>query len=355
MANKLIIIDMFPIDNGIKHLYFRYEHIGFGYMCQHYLLSKQARTLRLAEVLRLSDEEAYLRFRAIRFAENNGEPFCGKCGCADVYEFKSRKIFKCSGCKAQFSLTSQTIFANRKLAIRDILAAVAIFMNGAKGHSALQLSRDLGVQYKTAFVLSHKIREAMASQIPTELSGQVEVDGAYFGGYVKPRNYKENRRDRRFAENQSGKRKVVVAMRERSGNTSTQVFTTENESIETIRATVTPGSTIHADEAASWDQLHALYDVKRINHSEAYSHDGACTNQAESFFSRLRRAEIGVHHHIRQRYLNAYASEMAWRENHRRRSNGDQYLLTMHAAAHHPISKQWKGYWQRSMKHAARI
>ena len=81
-------------------------------------------------------------------------------------------------------------------------------MNGAKGHSALQLSRDLGVQYKTAFVLSHKIREAMASQIPAELSGEVEVDGAYFGGYVKPRNYKENRRDRRLAENQSGKRKL---------------------------------------------------------------------------------------------------------------------------------------------------
>lgn len=56
-------------------------------------------------------------------------------------------------------------------------------MNGAKGHSALQLSRDLGVQYKAAFVLPHKIREAMASQIPAELSGEVEVDGAYFGGY----------------------------------------------------------------------------------------------------------------------------------------------------------------------------
>jgi len=339
------------LDNDIKHTYKRYEDIGFRYMCQHFLLSKEARTLSLGKVLRLSDEEAYAAFKAIRFAENSGEPFCAKCGCADVYEFKSRKIFKCTGCKAQFSLTSQTIFANRKLAIRDILAAIAIFMNGAKGHSALQLSRDLGVQYKTAFVLSHKIREAMASQIPAELSGEVEVDGAYFGGYVKPRNYKENRRDRRLAENQTGKRQVVVAMRERNGNTTTQVFTAENEAVETIRATVTPGSTIHADEAASWDQLHALYDVKRINHSEAYSHDGACTNQAESFFSRLRRAEIGIHHHIRHRYLNAYASEMAWRENHCRRSNGDQYLLTVHAAAHHPISKQWKGYWQRSAKH----
>jgi hypothetical protein len=64
-------------------------------------------------------------------------------------------------------------------------------MNGAKGHSALQLSRDLNVQYKTAYVMAMKIREAMASQIPNKLSGDVEIDGAYFGGYVKPRNYKE--------------------------------------------------------------------------------------------------------------------------------------------------------------------
>ena len=136
IANKIIIIDMFPIDNDINHSYIRYEYIGFDYMCQHFLLCKEARTLNLGKVMRLSDDEAYAAFKAIRFSENSGEPFCPNCGCADVYEFKARKIFKCAGCKAQFSLTSQTIFANRKLAIRDILAAIAIFMNGAKGHSA---------------------------------------------------------------------------------------------------------------------------------------------------------------------------------------------------------------------------
>jgi transposase-like protein len=338
---------MFPIDNDIKPHYNRYEHIGFDEMCQHFLLSKEARTLSLGKVLRLSDDEAYAAFKAVRFSENGGEAVCPKCSGIDVYEFKSRKIFKCAACQSQFSLTSGTIFANRKLAIRDILAAIAIFVNGAKGHSALQLSRDLGVQYKTAFVLSHKIREALASQVPAELSGEVEVDGAYFGGYVKPRNYKENRRDRRLAQNQTGKRRVVVVMRERGGNAATHVFKAEGEAIETISARVVPGSTIHADEAASWDALHGLYDVKRINHSEAYSHDGACTNQAESFFSRLRRAEVGIHHHIRRRYLHAYASEMAWRENHRRESNGAQYMKMIQAVTHNGVSSQWKGYWQR--------
>lgn len=350
LANNIIINDMFPIDNGRRHTYNRYVPIGFGYMSQHFLLTKEARTLSLADVLRLSDEAAYARFKAIRFSENGGEPFCPKCGCADAYEFQARKIFKCAACKSQFSLTSGTIFASRKLAIRDILAAIAIFMNGAKGHSALQLSRDLNVQYKTAFVLTHKIREAMASQMPTTLAGQVEIDGAYFGGYVKPRNYKENRHDRRKTENQTGKRKVVVVMRERGGNAVTRIFGSEHEAVKDIIATVAPGSTLHADEASSWDSLHTFFDAKRINHSQAYSHNGACTNQAESFFSRLRRAEIGIHHHIRSRYLHSYASEMAWRENHRRESNGAQYILTAHAAAHHPISRQWCGYWQRSMK-----
>ncbi len=74
----------------------------------------------------------------------------------------------------------------------------------------------------------------------------------------------------------------------------------------------------------------------------------ADTNQAESYFSRLRRSEIGVHHHISGRYLHSYADEMAWREDNRRKPNGAQYLLVAAAALGHPVSREWKGYWQRS-------
>src|SRR6185369_15632642 len=115
-----------------------------------------------------------------------------------------------------FSVTSGTIFASHKLPIRDYLLAIAIFVNGAKGHSALQLSRDLDCQYKTAFVLAHKLREAMAAESEGRtVSGSVEIDGAYFGGYIKPANHKENRVDRRRLLNQNGKRRCVVIMRER--------------------------------------------------------------------------------------------------------------------------------------------
>ena len=68
------------------------------------------------------------------------------------------------------------------------------------------------------------------------------------------------------------------------------------------------------DEAASWDNLHERFEVKRINHQEAYSLDGASTNWAEEYFSRLRRAEIGIHHHIAGAYLLRYAQESSWRE-----------------------------------------
>ncbi|TNE42727.1 MAG: IS1595 family transposase [Alphaproteobacteria bacterium] len=318
-------------------------------MAQHFLLSKKARTLSLAKVMRLSEEESFDLFRAIRWPENEGEPICPRCGGVDSYKYNARKIFKCKACHSQYSVTTGTIFASRKLAFRDILAAIAIFMNGAKGVSALQLSRDLDVQYKTAFVLAHKLREALGAEVHGEvINGEVEVDGAYFGGYVKPANNKANRRDRRLSENQSGKRRVVVAMREREGTTVPHVFDAEADAVEMIAQRVERGSTIYADEASHWDILHARYRTYRINHSECYSTEEANTNLIESFFSRLRRAEIGTHHHISGKYLNAYANEMAWREDNRRVSNGEQFVMATAAALAHPVSRQWKGYWQRS-------
>jgi transposase-like protein len=277
-----------------------------------------------------------------------GEPVCPRCKCAAVYAYTTRKLWKCKACAHQFSVTSGTIFASRKLPIRDDLMAIAIFVNGVKGHSALQLSRDLSVQYKTAFVLSHKLREAVAAESKNRTaSGDVEIDGAYFGGYVKPANRKEDRIDRRLLEHQTGKRRVVVIMRERAGRTLPFVFRSEDQSLPIIANRIAAGSTVYADEAAHWDVLHARFLTKRVNHSVAYSENGVTTNQAESFFSRLRRAEIGMHHHIAGPYLASYSSEIAWREDNRRRSNGELYLAMADAALKHPVSRQWKGYWQR--------
>jgi transposase-like protein len=318
-------------------------------MSQHFLLSTAARSLSLARVARMSDAEAAEAFKQIRWSATGGEPNCPRCGCLGVHAYQTRALFKCKACEHQFSVTSGTIFASRKLSLRTVLLAIAIFVNGAKGHSALQLSRDIDVQYKTAFVLSHKIREALAAEnANATVSGDVAVDGAYFGGHVRPANHRENRVDRRLAVNQTGKRRVVVIAREKGGKTLPFVFKSEPEALETLGQRIEVGSTVHADEATHWDALHSRYLTKRINHQVAYSTDGACTNDAESFFSRLRRCEIGIRHHIAGPYLNAYAAEMAWREDNRRRSNGEQYLIAVNAVLAHAVSRQWKGYWQRS-------
>src|SRR5689334_14105292 len=113
------------------------------FVAQHFLLSAKARTLSLAKVLRMSEKEAFETFKAIRWVDHGGQPVCPHCACMAVYSYKARRIFKCKGCNKQFSVTSGTCFASRKMEIRNILAAIAIFVNGAKGHSALQLSRDL--------------------------------------------------------------------------------------------------------------------------------------------------------------------------------------------------------------------
>src|SRR5476649_2659046 len=95
-------------------------------MSQHFLLSAKARTLSLAQVMRLSDAEAYETFKAIRWADNDGKPFCAKCGGVTIYEYSSERIFRCKACKAKFTVTSGTIFASRKMPVRDLLAAIAI-------------------------------------------------------------------------------------------------------------------------------------------------------------------------------------------------------------------------------------
>ena len=125
-------------------------------------------------------------YAAALAGETGGEPVCPACGCVACYEFRTRRLFKCKGCDKQFSVTSGTTFHGRKLPMRDYLMAIAIFANAHKGISALQLGRDLDVSYKTAFVLAHKLREAMAAdQAKYQPRGEVEIDGCHIGGSIR--------------------------------------------------------------------------------------------------------------------------------------------------------------------------
>ena len=324
-------------------------------MAQHFLLSAKARTLSIAQVLRMTDAQAETVFAAIRWADTEGKAVCPHCACPTCYEARRPNgalRFRCKACRKDFSLTSGTLFAFHKMPLRTYLAAIVIFCNEVKGKSALALSRDLGVQYKTAFVLAHKLREAMSTEVRGyQLGGAgkvVEIDGGYFGGYVKPANHKENRRDRRLAKNQNGKRQCVVVIRERDGKVLPNAFRSESAALSFIRNRVARETEIMVDDSTAWADLSARYVVKTINHQLAYSEAGACTNGAESFFSRMRRAEQGHHHHIAGVYLGRYAQESAWREDHRRMDNGSQVRGVVALALAAKPSVDFCGYWQRA-------
>lgn len=326
-------------------------------MAQHFLLSSAAKSLSLAAVFTMKDAEAEMMLRRIRWADTSGEPVCSHCGGLDAYDcrrLKGAPRFRCRSCKKDFTITSGTLFASHKLPLRCYLAAIAIFCNEVKGKSALALSRDLCVSYKCAFVLLHKLREAMAEELKGRTIGGegkvAEVDGGHFGGYVRPANLHINRRDRRYAGNQSGKRKAVVIVRERGGNSVPAVFKTEGQAIRFIQQRIKPGTVVNADESPAWNALHGRFEMKRINHQEAYSFQGACTNWAEEFFSRMRRAEIGHHHHIAGDYLLRYAQEATWREDNRRVSNGDQVKRLAALAMKRGKSVDFTGYWQRHVE-----
>jgi transposase-like protein len=322
-------------------------------MAQHFLLSAKARTLSLKAIYAAGEDKAYETFRKLRWPSTDGEPVCPRCGSLDAYALKGRRQFTCSDCRHRFSVTSGTILASRKLKFTDLLAAICILMNGAKGISALQLARDLDCQHKTAFVLAHKLREAIAVETKgMTLEGEVEVDGAHFGGHIRPANFRENRKDRRLAEHQTGKRRVVIAFRQRKGRTRTFVTTNEGDGVGIAKQIVSRLATMHADEASHWDALHAGWHTLRINHSQAYSDEG-CTNQAESFFSRLRKMVEGQHHHVSARYLHQYAAHAAWIEDHRRLDNGALAHRALGLALNHSKSTHWSGYWQREKQHAA--
>lgn len=237
-------------------------------IAQHFLLSARARTLSLASIFQLSDAEAEAKFREVRWTSTQGKPVCPQCQSPDPYDCRRSNgaaRYRCRACMKDFSITSETLFASRKQPLKVYLAAIAIFCNELKGKSMLAMSRDLGVAYKIAFVLCHKIREAMAAAMRgRKLGGEgkaVEIDGGFFGGYIKPANERRRKIDRRLLRNLSGKRKCVVILREQQGQCAAGVFDAEGKATGFAASRVRKGTIIHADEAASWDRLHTAFKV----------------------------------------------------------------------------------------------
>lgn len=183
---------------------------------QHFLLSAKARTLSVRQVFELTEQQAFETFKEVRWGQ--GDVTCPCCGSvAKHYFIRVRRQWRCRDCNHTFSVTSGTVFAFHKQPLKVYLGAIAIYTNAVKGISALQPGRDLGVQYKTAFVLAHKIRESLMEQRDeTQLCGEVQIDGAYVNGHIRPKNKKADRIDRRLAIHQRPGKRCVLVFRQKA-------------------------------------------------------------------------------------------------------------------------------------------
>ncbi|WP_218132391.1 IS1595 family transposase [Nitrosomonas sp. Nm33] len=319
--------------------------------------------------MELTDEQAFQMFKEVRWGSGD-EVSCPSCGsCRKHYFIRTRKQWRCKDCAHTFSVTSGTIFAFHKLSLRNYLAAIAIYTNAVKGLSALQMSRDLGVQYKTAFVLAHKIRESLIEHRDvSQLSGEIHMDSAYVNGTIREKNKKEDRVDRRLAVVQKPTKRCVFVLRQKneyadeiikgSNRTLTFIMKSENQADINKLANlfVKNGSKICADESSAYDILHAKFDTRRVNHGKEYrSDDGITNNLAESYFSRFRRMQYGQTHKFGNLYLANYANEAAYREDTRRLPNGEIFRDIMKKCAKTRTHHDWCGYWQGNKKKEERL
>lgn len=327
-------------------------------MAQHFLLSSRARDLDIGEIHRLSDADARNRFRELCWPDTNGEPVCPSCGGMDHWTLVAGAKWKCKDCKLQFTPTSDTCFKGRKLSYRQLLVCAAIFANGVNGVAACRMAREMKVAYKSAFVLLHKIREIMGKdEDAARLGGVVEIDGAIFGGSMPRLPNTKALWAEFFKKNKAAarrKRRLIVVLRERRGldpdvppKVRTFLLGKEGDAVEIARRIVMPDTILHADFSTQWEPLNLYFDTKRINHSESYSKDGACTNQAESFFSRMRTAQRGVYKIISGAHLSRYAMELGWREQYSRKSNGTQHAIIIGAVGRSKPSRTFLGYWRK--------
>lgn len=337
----------------------------------------------MAHVAQMSEEDCFWHFVKLRFGSVL-RVTCPHCAAIDVHRYRPKqRRWTCKHCYSTFSATSGTIFHSRKLPFKTILLGITLFVSGANGASALRIHRDLNVQAKTAFVLLHKLREAMQlTHVIPQMSGVVELDGGYFGG--RPRSGRvrrrpnanqaitahvnaqlkaqsEGKRAPKMWRSQANrerlkKRRVVFTIRQHSGKKGhgamlTFVTVLMAETAEQVRETilkmVAPGSTIRTDENAAYSWLESAgYRHETVNHQIEFSTpDGVNENQAESFFSRLRRCVLGVTLRIEPTYMADYSIEMAWREDRRRMTEGEKNSVVLGAALRQHFSK-WRGYFQ---------
>ena len=258
---------------------------------------------------------------------------CPKCGESErePYPLKNqpRRLWKCRACRKQFTVTVGTIFESSHIPLHKWLLAFYLLCASKKGMSAHQLHRMLGVTYKTAWFMFHRIREAMSDPgFSAKLSGIVEVDETYVGGKRKGRVGRPGKGD--------PQKVPVVALVERGGRVRSSHVTTvrARELKGAIRENVDRKARIMTDQFQSYkglDKEFASHEV--VNHAEGeYARGDAHTNTAEGYFANLKRGLNGSYHHVSHKHLHRYLSEFDFRWNAREASDSARTVAALSQA-----------------------
>ncbi len=257
------------------------------------------------------DDAACLAFIfKARFANHVCE--CGKRDC--FHRRTKRRAYQCAFCGAQIYPTAGTIFEKSETSLKSWFFAIFLFSKSKNGVAAKELERQLGVTYKTAHRMGHKIRELMAGK-GNPLAGIVEADETYIGGKRKG-----------FGRGPTGKIPVIGAV-ERRGEVRATVVTNANagNAMNHIRQHVETTAQVVSDESPIYNYT-AKFGFKhvRVNHSAGeYVNGRVHTNTIEGFWSQLKRSLDGTHHSVSRKYLQNYVDEFAFRYN--RRFDGEMF------------------------------
>jgi transposase-like protein len=249
-------------------------------------------------------------------------PVCPHCKESDRRPYplksKTRKLYKCAACRKQYTVTVGTIFEGSHIPLNKWLLAFYLLCSSKKGMSAHQLHRMLGVTYKSAWFMAHRIRFAMEQPpFAKPLEGVVEADETYVGG--KERNRK--RQDKQKKTGRGTDKTPVVVLVERGGQARSfrMANVTGDELKGAIRRNVSRESRIMTDSFKSYRGLAKEFAAHEyVSHSDGeYVRGEAHTNTAENYFSILKRGINGTYHHISEVHLPRYLAEFDFRYNNR--------------------------------------
>ncbi len=272
----------------------------------------------LIEAVRYFDDadRCFEFVKSLRWGD--GPVLCPRCDCDRTSFLTTRRIWKCLGCKRQFSLKVGTIFEDSSLGFDKWLPAIWLIANSKNGISSYELGRALGITQKTAWFVNHRIRLAMASGTFRKLSGTVESDETYVGGLAKNMHTADRKRK---VHGRGGVDKVAIhGAVERGGELRAAALPSVSaKTLEaSIRNWVERGATLYTDQSRMYEGLKWQFDHKTVNHGTGeYVSGDVHTNSIESFWNLYKRAWKGTYTHNAPKHTDRYIAERTFSFNNR--------------------------------------